>query len=89
MQTLAELRPDGSIVVEEAPSSRPAMHSTCRFAERKLLRDGEWRIGVWLASGGRRGVAQPSRHVIAFGGRRIEHVCPSRRCGPPLNTMSL
>jgi benzoylformate decarboxylase len=69
MQTLAELRPDGSIVVEEAPSSRPAMQQhlpICRSESFYATASGGLGFGLPAAVGV--ALAQPSRHVIALVG---------------------
>jgi benzoylformate decarboxylase len=67
MQTLAELRPSDSIIVEEAPSSRPSMQKhlpICRSESFYATASGGLGFGLPAAVGV--GLAQPDRRVIAL-----------------------
>jgi benzoylformate decarboxylase len=67
MQTLAELRPSDSIIVEEAPSSRSSMQQylpICRSESFFATASGGLGFGLPAAVGV--ALAQPSRHVIAL-----------------------
>jgi benzoylformate decarboxylase len=67
MQTLAQLRPNDSIVVEEAPSSRSSMQKylpICRSESFYATASGGLGFGLPAAVGV--ALAQPGRHVIAL-----------------------
>jgi benzoylformate decarboxylase len=67
MQTLAELRPQDSIIVEEAPSSRSSMQKhvpICRSESFYATASGGLGFGLPAAVGV--ALAQPARHVIAL-----------------------
>jgi len=69
MQTLAELRPDDSIVVEEAPSSRASMQKylpICRSESFYATSSGGLGFGLPAAVGV--ALAKPDRRVIALVG---------------------
>jgi benzoylformate decarboxylase len=69
MQTLAELRPNDSIIVEEAPSSRSSMQKylpICRSESFYATASGGLGFGLPAAVGV--ALARPSRHVIALVG---------------------
>jgi benzoylformate decarboxylase len=67
MQTLAQLRPDDSILVEEAPSSRSSMQKylpICRCESFYATASG--RLGFGLPAAVGVALALPSRRVIAL-----------------------
>ncbi len=75
LQQIAKLRPAGSIVVEEAPSSRAPMHDHLPIVDADIFYTcASGGLGLWIAGCGRR-VARPSGgEGHRDSGRWLEHV---------------